>query len=69
MNEDKRNMLGNTVLAAGYLAYVGCFTQDYRMRLLRQWQKFLREKNVLFSPDWTLQKVLGDSLMIRTWNI
>lgn len=26
LNEDKANMLGNTVLAAGYLAYVGCFT-------------------------------------------
>lgn len=37
LNEDKRNMLGNTVLAAGYLAYVGCFTQDYRMRLVRSW--------------------------------
>ena len=24
---------------------------------------------MLFSPDWSLQKVLGDSLKIRTWNI
>lgn len=69
LGEDKRNMLGNTVLAAGYLCYVGCFTQDYRMRLLRHWTKFLREKNLMFSSDWTLQKILGDSLRIRTWNI
>ena len=62
-------MLGNTVLAAGYLAYVGCFTQDYRMRLLKQWTKFLKEKGVLYSGDWTLQKILGDSLRIRQWNI
>ena len=37
LNEDKRNMLGNTVLAAGFLAYVGCFTFEYRRRLLRNW--------------------------------
>lgn len=69
LNEDQRNMLGNTVLAAGYLAYVGCFTQDYRMRLLRHWTRFLRTNNLLFSPDWTLQRILGDSLKIRMWNI
>ena len=69
LNEDKRNMLGNTVLAAGFLAYVGCFTQEYRMKLLRHWTAFLRKNNLLFSPDWTLQKILGDSLKIRSWNI
>ena len=62
LEEDKKSMLGNTVLAAGYLAYVGCFTQDYRMRLLKYWTRFLREKGVLFSDDWTLQKILGNSL-------
>lgn len=62
-------MLGNTVLAAGYVCYVGCFTQEYRNRLLKKWCAFLREKNVQFSPDWSLQKILGDSLKIRAWNI
>ena len=69
LNEDKRNMLGNTVLAAGYLAYVGCFTQEYRVRLLRVWTKFLKSKGMPYSLDWSLQKILGDSLKIRSWNI
>lgn len=46
LNEDQRNMLGNTVLAAGYVCYVGCFTQEYRNRLLKKWCAFLREKGV-----------------------
>lgn len=62
-------MLGNTVLAAGYLAYVGCFTQEYRVRLVNQWYKFLRQLALPFSPDWSLQKILGNSLKIRQWNI
>jgi dynein heavy chain len=69
LNEDKRNMLGNTVLAAGYVCYVGCFTSEYRSRLIKKWTAFLREKGVPFSPDWTLQRILGDSLKIRSWNI
>ena len=69
LNEDQRNMLGNTVLAAGFVSYVGCFTSDYRNRLVKTWMKFLRESGVPFSPDWTLQKILGDSLKIRTWGI
>lgn len=69
LNEDQRNMLGNTVLAAGFLAYVGCFTQEYRQRLVKTWMKFLKENGLLFSPDWSLQKILGDSIKIRTWNI
>jgi dynein heavy chain len=69
LNEDKRNMLGNTVLAAGFLAYVGCFTHEYRQRLLNNWKQFLRTVNMAFSHDWSLQKILGDSLRIRTWNI
>ena len=69
LNEDQRNMLGNTVLAAGYVCYVGCFTAEYRARLIKKWTAFLREKNVPFSPDWSLQRILGDSLKIRSWNI
>ena len=54
LKEDQRNMLGNTVLAAGFVSYVGCFTNDYRTRLVKTWQKFLREAGVPFSPDWSL---------------
>jgi dynein heavy chain len=39
------------------------------MKLLKHWTRFLRANNLLFSPDWTLQRILGDSLKIRTWNI
>lgn len=37
LKEDQRNMLGNTVLAAGFLSYVGVFTADYRNRLVKTW--------------------------------
>jgi len=62
-------MLGNTVLAAGYLSYVACFTQEYRNNLIKTWKLFLSDNACQFSPDWSLQKILGDSLKIRTWNI
>lgn len=30
LKEDLDNMLGNTVLASGFLSYSACFTQRYR---------------------------------------
>jgi len=69
LNGDSKNMLGNTVLAAGFLSYTGCFTQKYRLKLLRRWQKFLREKDLGFSPDFSIQSFLGDPVKIRQWSI
>jgi len=62
-------MVGNIVLAAGYISYVGCFTQKYRTLLLNGWMKFLTEKNLKFSSDFSVAKILGDPMTIREWNI
>ena len=37
LKKDKVNMLGNSVLAAGYISYLGCFTRKYRERLVGEW--------------------------------
>jgi dynein heavy chain, axonemal len=41
LQKDLSNMVGNIVLAAGYISYVGCFTAKYRQNLLKQWMTFL----------------------------
>ena len=42
------NLLGNVVLAAGFISYVGTFTQVYRNDLLKQWMNYMSENNVPF---------------------
>ena len=67
MKADEVNMLGNTVLAAGFISYLGCFTNKYRKHLIAQWMTFCRENNLKYAPDFSVVKILGDSVVIRDW--
>lgn len=66
---DLINLVGNIILAAGYISYVSPFTSKYRTRLLERWQKVAKEKKIPFSADFTVEGILGDPVQIREWNI
>jgi len=66
---DLVNLVGNIVLAAGYISYVAPFTSKYRADLLQGWQKFAKAKAIPFSNDFAVEKILGDPVLIRDWNI
>ena len=66
---DEINLVGNMILAAGYVSYVGPFTSKYRNSLLKRWMKFSMSKGIPFSSDFTVEKVLGDPVLLREWNI
>lgn len=63
------NLVGNVLLGAGYISYVGTFTQTYRVTLLKSWMKHLTENNIPFSHDFSLETQLGDPVLIREWCI
>ena len=66
---DLVNLIGNIILAAGYISYVGTFTAKYRELLLKEWMAKCIEKKIPFSSDFTVTRILGDPVMIRDWNI
>jgi len=43
------------LLCAGYVSYVGTFTNDYRNRLLKSWQQNLQENGIEFSDGFDIQ--------------
>jgi dynein heavy chain len=63
------NLVGNVLLGAGFISYVGTFTQNYRVTLLKSWMKHLTENNIPFSHDFSLETQLGDPVLIREWCI
>lgn len=63
------NLMGNTILAAGYISYVGTFTQNYRTNMLKRWMGFMKEKGIPFAYDFTATTGLGDPVKIREWGI
>jgi len=66
---DLVNLVGNILLAAGYISYVGPFTAKYRATLLKRWMSFARSKRLPFSDDFAITRILGDPVLIREWNI
>lgn len=57
------------LLCAGYISYVGTFTQNFRVSLLKSWKACLLESNMPFSEDFEIEKQLGDPVVIRDWLI
>jgi len=66
---DLVNLVGNIILAAGYISYVGPFTSKYRADLLKRCMKFAASKRIPYSPDFGVERVLGDPVLIREWSI
>ena len=46
LKADELNMLGNTVLAAGFISYLGCFTSKYRKQLVSSWMTFCKTEKL-----------------------
>jgi len=66
---DLINLVGNIMLGAGYISYVGTFTAKYRNDLLKNWMRFSTSKKIPYSNDFSVERVLGDPVQIRQWNI
>jgi dynein heavy chain len=69
LRADEINMLGNTVLASGFISYLGCFTNKYRKQLVAQWMKFCKESGCKYALDFSVVKILGDAVVIRDWQL
>jgi len=66
---DLINLIGNIILAAGFISYVGTFTAKYREQLLKEWMQTCIEKRIPYSNDFTVERILGDPVQIRQWGI
>ncbi|NXM42418.1 DYH1 protein, partial [Gymnorhina tibicen] len=66
--DDKiNNSSGDVLVAAGFVAYLGPFTGDYRAALCKEWMKELAENYIPHSWDASLVNTLGDPVEIRSW--
>lgn len=63
------DLVGDVFLASACISYYGPFTGEYRNNLVQTWVEHLRSKNIPCSSTFSLQKVMGDPVMIREWNI
>ncbi|XP_076039498.1 dynein axonemal heavy chain 7-like [Oratosquilla oratoria] len=62
-------LIGDMLLAAGVIAYLGAFTPEYRTEQTNRWLNECRAKEVPCSGEFCLANVLGDPLTIRDWTL
>ena len=64
-----KNVVGDVLMAAGSVAYLGAFTTEYRADLIKQWIEKHDQVQVPHSENPTLMETLGESVKIRHWEI
>lgn len=69
LGNNLRFVIGNVVLAAGFIAYIGPFTAEFRREVVQRWVRRSQEVDLNADPDWNSVKVLVDPSEVRQWNI
>uniref|UniRef100_A0A3Q3IZZ6 Dynein, axonemal, heavy chain 1 n=1 Tax=Monopterus albus TaxID=43700 RepID=A0A3Q3IZZ6_MONAL len=63
------NVAGDVLLSAGYVAYLGPFTGEYRAAMAAEWLHCFKELRVPHTDEANLINTLGDQVKIRSWQI
>lgn len=69
LNKSLDNVVGDVLLAAGCVAYLGCFTTSYRQRIIIKWNEICLAKEIPCAEKFSLIKTLGSEIDIRNWTI
>ncbi|RZC39366.1 dynein heavy chain 6, axonemal, partial [Asbolus verrucosus] len=62
------NLLGDVLIAAACVAYLGAFTSSYRVELVDMWVDKCRQFKIPATKNFSLITVLADPYDIRMWN-
>ena len=62
-------LVGDVLLATGFLSYSGPFNQEYRNVLMKGWEKELSRRKIPFSKELNITAMLVDNATIGEWNL
>lgn len=64
-----KTLLGDVLLSSALLSYGGPFDTTFRKELQMEWAAHLKNEGIISSPDYSLEKCLGDCNEIQMWNV
>ena len=67
--ENRENIVGDIVISAGVIAYLGVFVKSYRDECTNQWADMLMQFQIKSTKNVSVETVLGDAVKIRQWQI
>ncbi|KAK6177269.1 hypothetical protein SNE40_015399 [Patella caerulea] len=63
------NLMGDVLISAGVIAYLGPFTSAFRDSCTVDWVKQCTDRKIPCSQEFSLSKTLGEPIKIQAWNI
>ncbi|KAK7101861.1 hypothetical protein V1264_020177 [Littorina saxatilis] len=69
LTEQYMNIIGDVLLSAAVVAYLGPFILMFRQECLKEWFEMCKEKGIPISETFSLSLTLGDPVTIRDWQI
>ncbi|XP_064627182.1 dynein axonemal heavy chain 5-like isoform X2 [Lineus longissimus] len=64
-----QRLVGDVLLATGFLSYSGPFNQEFRSLMLKNWKKEMIQNKIPFSDDLNIVSMLVDNATISEWNL
>jgi len=69
LHASKDHLLGDVVVAAGTIAYLGPFNGTFRDDIVAEWRDELEKLGITHSQDVTMSTTLYDSVKVREWRL
>ena len=63
------NILGDVIVSAGTISYLGPFTSDFRGNLVKSWQDARKDYTLPHSAGCNLESTLSDPVKVRSWQL
>ncbi|XP_068129764.1 dynein axonemal heavy chain 3-like [Hyperolius riggenbachi] len=67
LGDTYQNIVGDMLLSAAIVAYLGSFTSEFRQEILKKWFNMCRDKHIPVSDGFSFSSTLGDPVKIMEW--
>uniref|UniRef100_A0AAG5CMJ1 Dynein heavy chain 3, axonemal n=1 Tax=Anopheles atroparvus TaxID=41427 RepID=A0AAG5CMJ1_ANOAO len=68
LHQSLTNVVGDVLLAAGCVAYLGCFSTEFRSSIVHDWNGVALARRIPCTENFSLLATLGNPLQIRSWS-
>ncbi|CAM6082178.1 unnamed protein product [Calypogeia fissa] len=69
LSEIYPDLIGDALVSAGIIAYLGAFTASYREEIVTSWMALIKKDRITHTPDFSFRASLGSPVVIRQWVI
>ncbi|KPI89879.1 dynein heavy chain putative dynein heavy chain point mutation [Leptomonas seymouri] len=67
--QELQYVVGNVVVSAGVVAYMGPFLHKYRLQITQRWRDTCAAQNLRVSSDYAFAKFCGNPIDIQEWKL